>query len=159
MNEAASSPREHTRDPSDARLATEAWLSVVQTYNQCSAALTRRLAPLGLSVLQHEMLMNLLRTPGMSQQQLAERCFSAKSGISMQVAAFEKDGVIERRVDPKDARARLLDLTPKGAELAGQALSVQTEIVGAMTNGHSREELADLKRRMDEITAILKGMA
>ncbi len=152
-----------TRDPAshlgDARLATEAWLSVVQTYNQCSAALTRRLSPLGLSVLQHEMLMNLLRTPGMSQQQLAERCFSAKSGISMQVAAFEKDGVIERRVDPKDARARLLGLTPKGADLAGRALGVQTEIVDAMTRGYEPDELADLKRRMDEITAILKGMS
>ena len=146
------------RDPADARLATEAWLSVVQTYNQCSAALTRALAPLGLSVLQHEMLMNLKRTPGMSQQQLAERCFSAKSGISMQVAAFEKDGVIERRVDPNDARARLLDLTSKGADLAGRALAVQTGIVDAMTSGYDRDELADLKRRMDEISAILKGM-
>jgi len=155
MNDAAQTPR----DSADARLATEAWLSVVQTYNQCAAALTRRLAPLGLSVLQHEMLMNLLRTPGMSQQQLAERCFSAKSGISMQVAAFEKDGVIERRVDPKDARARLLDLTPKGADLAGRALGVQTEIVDAMTSGYTPDELADLKRRMDEIAAILKGMA
>lgn len=145
-------------DPADARLATEAWLSVVQTYNQCSAALTRALAPLGLSVLQHEMLMNLLRTPGMSQQQLAERCFSAKSGISMQVAAFEKDGVIVRKVDPKDARARLLDLTPKGADLASQALGVQTGIVDAMTSGYDRDELADLKRRMDEIASILKGM-
>ena len=156
----AAPPRPNASDqPSDARLATEAWLSVVQTYNQCSAALTRRLAPLGLSVLQHEMLMNLKRTPKMSQQQLAERCFSAKSGISMQVAAFEKDGVIERRVDPKDARARLLDLTPRGAELAAKALAVQTEIVEAMTSGYDWDELADLKRRMDEISAILKGMA
>jgi len=147
------------RTPADARLATEAWLSVVQTYNQCSAALTQRLAPLGLSILQHEMLMNLLRTPGISQQRLAERCFSAKSGISMQVAAFEKDGVIERRVDPNDARARLLELTPKGAALAGQAHAVQTCVVDAMTDGYSREELADLKQRMDAIGAILKTMA
>ncbi len=154
MTEVAPEPR----DPADARLATEAWLSVVQSYNQCSAALTRRLAPLGLSILQHEMLMNLLRTPGISQQRLAERCFSAKSGISMQVAAFEKDGVIERRVDPNDARARLLDLTPKGRGLAAKALDVQTGIVAAMTDGYDRDELADLKRRMDEITAILKGM-
>ena len=145
-------------DPADVRLATEAWLSVVQTYNQCSAALTRGLVPLGLSVLQHEILMNLLRTPGMSQQQLAERCFSAKSGISMQVAAFERDGVIERKVDPKDARARLLDLTSRGAELAEQALAVQTGIVDTMTRGYDRHELADIKRRMDEIAAILKSM-
>lgn len=155
MNDPAPQPR----TAADARLATETWLSVVQTYNQCSAALTRRLAPLGLSVLQHEMLMNLLRTPGMSQQRLAERCFSAKSGISMQVAAFEKDGVIERRVDPNDARARLLELTPKGASLAVAALNVQTDIVAAMTNGYDRGELLDLKDRMDAITEILKAMA
>ena len=146
------------RDPDDARLATEAWLSVVQSYNQCSAALTRRLAPLGLSILQHEMLMNMLRTPGISQQRLAERCFSAKSGISMQVAAFEKDGVIDRRVDPNDARARLLHLTEAGEALAKRALAVQTEIVDAMTSGYDRDELADLKRRMDAITDILKAM-
>ena len=147
-----------TRSPDDARLATEAWLSVVHSYNQCAAALTRRLAPLGLSVLQHEMLMNLLRTPGISQQRLAERCFSAKSGISMQVAAFEKDGVLARRVDPGDARARLLFLTPDGEALAQRALAVQTGIVEAMTAGYDRTELADLKRRMDEITATLKAM-
>ena len=146
------------RNPADARLASEAWLSVVQSYNQCAAAMTRRLAPLGLSILQHEMLMNLLRTPGISQQRLAERCFSAKSGISMQVAAFEKDGVIERRVDPNDARARLLELTPTGRALAAKALEVQTGIVEAMTDGYDRDELADLKRRMDAITEILKGM-
>ena len=77
----------------------------------------------------------------------------------MQVAAFEKDGVIVRKVDPKDARARLLDLTTKGADLASRALGVQTKIVDAMTSGYDRDELADLKRRMDEIAAILKGMA
>ena len=153
-----SETRKTTRSSDDARLATEAWLSVVHSYNQCAAALTRRLAPLGLSVLQHEMLMNLLRTPGISQQRLAERCFSAKSGISMQVAAFEKDGVLARRVDPGDARARLLFLTPDGEALAQRALAVQTGIVEAMTAGYDRTELADLKRRMDEITATLKAM-
>lgn len=155
MNDAAP---DH-RDPDDARLATEAWLSVVQSYNQCSAAMTRRLAPLGLSILQHEMLMNMLRTPGISQQRLAERCFSAKSGISMQLAAFEKDGVIDRRVDPSDARARLLHLTETGEALAKRALAVQTEIVDAMTGGYDRDELVDLKRRMDAITDILKAMS
>ena len=151
--------RNEAHDPDDARLATEAWLSVVQSYNQCSAAMTVRLAPLGLSILQHEMLMNLLRTPGISQQRLAERCFSAKSGISMQVAAFEKDGVLVRRVDPNDARARLLDLTESGRALAKKALAVQTEIVEAMTSGYDRDELADLKRKMDAITAVLKAMS
>ena len=49
----------------------------------------------------------------------------------------------------------LAEDTPFGFPL----LDDETEIVEAMTNGYDRDELADLKRRMDEISAILKGMA
>ena len=67
----------------DKNTATLAWLSVVRVYNLCDAAMATRLAPLGLRVGEHEVLANLLRAPGITQQELAKRCFVAKSGISM----------------------------------------------------------------------------
>ena len=57
----------------DKAAATLAWLSVVRVYNLCDAAMTARLAELGLRVGEHEVLANLLRTPGMTQQELAKR--------------------------------------------------------------------------------------
>ena len=85
--------------------ATEAWLAVVQAYNECSATLLHHISPLGLSLLEHEVLMNLLRVDGMTQRQLSQRCYSAKSGISMLISRFERDGLIKRSPSPNDRRA------------------------------------------------------
>lgn len=142
----------------DLRLATSAWLSVVQTYNQCSATLAARLAPLGLSLLQYEILMNLARAPGMTQQQLANKVFSAKSGISMQIVGFEKQGMIRRLPDPADARVRRLELTDEGATLTAKVRDVQDEVVRAMLGAYPKEELQVMMGRMSEISAILKDL-
>ena len=142
----------------DMRLATSAWLSVVQTYNQCTATLTARMAPLGLSLLQYEILMNLLRSPGMTQQELANKLFSAKSGISMHIAGFEKQGIIRRLSDPADARVRRLELTDEGQVLAAKVRDVQDEVVRGMMGAYPAEELQVLKERMAHMMTILKDM-
>lgn len=145
-------------NPADFADATEAWLSVVRTYNNCTATISARIAPLGITLLQHEMLVNLLRTPGLTQQQLAVRCFSAKSGISMLIARFEMDGIIRRRSDPADKRVHLLDLTQNGTAIAQQALQVQLEVIREMATVFEPAELPLLKTRMDEASEILLRM-
>lgn len=138
--------------------ATETWLAVVRSYNQCTMTLAQQLEPLGITLLQHEILMNLLRTPGLTQQQLSERCFSAKSGVSMLVARFMKDDMIERKRAPKDHRAWNLFLTDKGLNLARQAEVQQREVVMEMARSHSAEELEMVKRLMDQSSERLKAM-
>lgn len=71
-------------------------IAVVRTYNECTTTLAHLLAPLGVSLSQHEILMNLLRSPGLTQQQLAQGCFSAKSGISILVARHVKQDLNQR---------------------------------------------------------------
>ncbi|MFK7954902.1 MAG: MarR family winged helix-turn-helix transcriptional regulator [Lysobacterales bacterium] len=146
--------------PDNASLAisTEAWLAVVKTYNECTATLSKRLAPLGLSVLEHEVLMNLLRSNTLTQRQLSQRCFSAKSGISMLVARFEADGLVHRRRCPEDQRAWSLSLTPKGQKTARKALAVQAEVVSAMAEAFSDAELTLVKSRMTTAAAALKNL-
>ncbi len=141
--------------PAPGRLATETWLSVVQTYNQCAAALTARAAKQGLTLLQHEILLNLSRKPLLTQQELADRCFSAKSGISMLIANFEKDGILTRHKDDADARIRRIKLTHKGQAMAEQAQADQREIISVMTAGYDEEELIKLKAQMNHISEAL----
>ena len=62
--------------------AVRSWLSVVNAYHLCEALMGRRLAELGVRTPEHEILANLRRDPGITQQVLASRCFSAKSHIS-----------------------------------------------------------------------------
>lgn len=51
--------------------ATKAWFSVVRAYNLCDVAMNARLSAVGLRMGEHEVLVNLLRSPGMTQQALA----------------------------------------------------------------------------------------
>ena len=44
-----------------------AWIAVVRTYNECQATLLAGLAPYEVSLLQHEIMMNLMRAPGLTQ--------------------------------------------------------------------------------------------
>lgn len=68
------------------------WLSVVNAYHLCDALMTRRLAELGVRTPEHEILANLRRAPGITQQVLASRCFSAKSHISALLTLLEGRG-------------------------------------------------------------------
>lgn len=138
--------------------ATQTWLAVVRAYNQCTMTLAKQLEPLGITLLQHEVLMNLLRTPGLTQQQLSERCFSAKSGVSMLVARFMKDGMVERTRAPKDHRAWNLSLTPKGLTLATEAEVLQCEVVAEMAKAYSARELVLVKELMDQSSVRLQEM-
>ncbi len=147
-----------TRKSSVNVLATHSWLSVVRAYNLCDAVLTQRLAAIGLKLGEHEVLINLLRTPGISQQQLARRCFVAKSGVSMLVTRMQKDGLVQRQADAVDARVWLLTLTTSGRALAEQAQAIQDAVVQVMARHSSPAELQGIADAMQRIGAALEGL-
>lgn len=128
--------------PHDKNTATLAWLSVVRVYNLCDAAMATRLAALGLRVGEHEVLANLLRAPGITQQELAKRCFVAKSGISMMLTRMEGQGLLRREADANDGRIKRLYLSDTGELLAQQSVAIQDEIVTLMMAPLSGDELA-----------------
>ncbi|MET0335708.1 MAG: MarR family winged helix-turn-helix transcriptional regulator, partial [Rhizobacter sp.] len=97
---------------------TAAWLSVVRAYHLCDAVMSTRLARLGVKVAEHEVLANLSTAPGISQQTLAARSFTAKSHTSMLLRQMEAQGLVRREASVVDARAKCLYLTPAGEALA-----------------------------------------
>jgi DNA-binding MarR family transcriptional regulator len=135
-----------------------AWLAVVRAYNLCDAVLGQRLAELGLRPAEHEVLMNLLRSPGLTQQALAARCFVSKGGISMLVSRLEGAGWLQREADAADARAWRLHLTEAGLALAGRALAVQQAVVTAMVGDASAEELATVTASMQRVSTALEAL-
>lgn len=136
----------------------QAWLSVVRSYHLCEAVLSQRLLALGVKLAEHEVLVNLLRAPGSTQQALAQRCFVAKSGVSMLVSRMVQAGLVQRQADEVDARVWRLFLTPQGERLAGQASAVQAEVVEAMTQGSSEAELLALAEAMERSAQVLQGL-
>jgi DNA-binding MarR family transcriptional regulator len=138
--------------------ATATWLSVVGAYQRCDAALSQRLAGLELRVPEHEVLVILLGHPGLTQQALAQRCFVAKSGISMLLTRLQQRGLVRRQADTADGRIWRLHLTPAGGTLAHKSLTVQRAVVQAMVAPVTAAELATVHSVMDRVSAALDAL-
>lgn len=141
--------------------AVRSWLSVVHAYHLCDALLARRLGEVGVRTPEHEILANLRRDPGITQQLLASRCFSAKSHISTLLTLLEGRGWVRREPDPADARAKRLFLSAEGERVAARTAAVQAEVVAAMVDGESAaslEAVAEAMRRVsDRLQAQLEA--
>ena len=138
--------------------AVKAWLSVVRAYHLCDALMAERLSEVGVRTAEHEVLANLVRAPGISQQVLADRCFTAKSHISALLRTLEQRGLVRRDVDPSDARARRLYVTRAGDALARKTLQVQSKIVRAMADEVTPKDMAFIEAAMKRVSDRLESM-
>ena len=85
--------------------------------------------------------MNINHKPGMSQQEISDRLLVVKSNTSALLKKLQQRGLIERRKDQQDARVHHLHLTSAGEQLLNQSMSVQIEVVQAMTAVMSEDEI------------------
>ena len=151
----ASSARSADTDIDSA--AVRSWLSVVNAYHLCDTLMARRLAEIGVRTPEHEILANLRRSPGLTQQALASRCFSAKSHISGLLTLLEGRGWLRREPDPTDARAKRLYLEPMGERVAAQTAAVQAAVVAVMVNGETAATLGEVAEAMKRVSARLQA--
>lgn len=137
--------------------ATRSWLSVVRAYNLCDALMARRLGALGVRTAEHEILANLRREPGLSQQALAARCFTAKSHISGLLSDLEARGWVRREPDPADARAKRLFLAAAGARMAERTAQVQADVVALMSGATTAASMAQVQAAMTAVSEKLQA--
>jgi DNA-binding MarR family transcriptional regulator len=122
-----------------------AWLAIVRTYQQCSETLSERVKPLGLKLAQHDVMMNLLLSPTLTQQQLAERSFVTKSHMSAVLMEMAELGWVSRQDSMEDKRSKVITLTPDGLQLAHQAYAVQAQVVSVMMGDLSNAQIKDIQ--------------
>jgi DNA-binding MarR family transcriptional regulator len=146
-----------TLTPEPSAEAVRSWLSVVQAYNLCDALLARELAKIGLRNAEYEVLSHLLRSPGLSQQALSERCFIAKSHISALLTVMQERAWLRRENHPQDARAKSLFLEPAGQEVAERGRLVQTQVVKVMAQAISPEQMRQVHEAMLAVNLALEA--
>jgi DNA-binding MarR family transcriptional regulator len=156
MTKPITRPKKSTR-PQPNSEAVRSWLSVVKTYNLCDALLARELAAIGLRTAEHEVLTNLLREPGLSQQALAQRCFTAKSHISALLTSMEARRWLRRESNLQDARAKSLFLEQAGLLMAEQSSQVQARVVQLMAKAISDEQLSQVHEAMVAVGTALEA--
>ncbi|MGZ4250925.1 MAG: MarR family winged helix-turn-helix transcriptional regulator [Solirubrobacteraceae bacterium] len=105
----------------------------------------------GLSFGKARALRRLARHP-MSMGELAEAMDTEKPNATTIVDELESLGLVERRPHPTDGRAKLVEVTPAGTDLARRA----DEILSAPPPGLtalSAKDLATLKRILERVTS------
>lgn len=105
------------------------WIAVGRACQVMGLALARALAPLDLKPPHLDILVNLYRTPGISQQDLADKLLVGRSNLSMLLPQLEKRGLLVRSNDPQDRRILRLELTPEGTRLTEEAIVIQSQII------------------------------
>ncbi len=127
------------------------WIAVGKVHALVERALTVRLARLGLKLNQYDILANVHRFDGLTQQRLAEKLLVGRSNLSMSLPDLERRGLLQRIDDAGDMRVRKLRLTPAGEELALQALAIHVGLIEEMMEALTTEEcerLGDFMRRV-----------
>lgn len=133
-----------------------AWLSVARSYQLCHRHLSGVLDPLGLEVAHYDVLINVCRDEGLSQQVLARRLLVAKSNVSALLTVLERRGLIVRSRHSSDARLRLISLTPAGRELVDEAMKLHKRIAEAMLATLTADEAEIIRIAMIKMGAALE---
>jgi DNA-binding MarR family transcriptional regulator len=100
------------------------------------------LAPLALEPREFTLLRAVAACEGSSQQAIGASMQVPASRMVALVDALEERGLIERRANPDDRRARALHLTARGRKLLEHAF--------ALAAGYERELCADLSKKQRE---------
>lgn len=136
----------------------DVWLSIARTYQLCERAISQRVTPLGISLAQHDVLANVVRSPGITQQEIADRLLVARSNVSMLLSSMEKNGLLKRVKDKDDARIRRVFATSRGRKTAEATLAAQTEVVDRMISAIEQTEIVAVGAAMEKVERALRSM-
>jgi DNA-binding MarR family transcriptional regulator len=152
-------------DPALTAAATAPFQAVAFLLSSVGYAVGRRfhqiLAPLQLEPREFALMRAVGAAEGQSQQAVAERLQIPPSRMVAFVDALEARGLLERRLNQQDRRARALHLTDDGRELMGRALLLAIGLerdVCADLSVPEREQLVGMLRRVGGQLGLPGGM-
>lgn len=101
----------------------------------------RTVAELGVSSAQLGTLYFVAKNLRCSASDVANTLDLNKSAMSGMVGRLERAGLLRREPNPKDARASLLSLTPRGEEVRARSLALVRKLTSEVTAGFDASEL------------------
>ncbi|WP_421593615.1 MarR family winged helix-turn-helix transcriptional regulator [Shinella sp. M27] len=150
MNKNQAFPWDHPRFRS--------WIGVARACQLMQQAVTRAIADLGIKPPHLDILVNLYRFQGISQQELARKLLVGRSNMSMLLPQLEKRGLIERNPDAKDKRVLRLSLTPTGRTLTEEAMTIQTGLIERILSQTPEDRCLQVADAMEDIIRILQTL-
>lgn len=110
------------------------------------------LAPIGLYPGQEMLLLELARSGPMIQAHISDAIGCEPPSVTLMTRKLEASGHIRRRPAPSDRRARIVELTERGAALAERVKQVWCELAEETVAGLPAETTAELPRLLTTLT-------
>jgi DNA-binding MarR family transcriptional regulator len=120
-------------------------------------ALDRDLAPFGLRTQQAAVLLRCCRQPGANPSQLAVAVGTDTAGITGLIDHLEKRGLVNRRPNPADRRAVIVEPTPMGRDLVPRLRQIFQAANEVLLTGFSPPEAASLEAMLQRLLANVQA--
>jgi DNA-binding MarR family transcriptional regulator len=134
------------------------WVRLLESHNLMLGEIRRRLAD-AATLPRFDLLANLEREDGQTLAALSRRMLVTAGNLTGLVDRAERDGVVERRADPRDRRVSRVFLTPKGRELILQVLPAHARHVGELLAGLDASERRELRRLLGKLRDSLASIS
>lgn len=124
-----------------------------ETARAVRRAFDQRAATMGVTRPQWRVLARLKRESGLRQVELAERLDMEPITLCRIVDRLEEAGLVERKPDPSDRRAWLLELTQKAAPLVKKLRCLAHDLALEAVDGIEEQDLKILQQQLASIRA------
>jgi MarR family transcriptional regulator, organic hydroperoxide resistance regulator len=131
---------------------------VARTYLASRAEMYRRFKRHGVELTPEQwmVLVRLWQEEGVTQSALAERTFRDLPTMSRIVAVMERNGLVLRRRDKSDGRARLVYLSERGKSLRRALVGEARRMVDDLLDGIPESDVAVTRRTLQRALANLE---
>lgn len=138
----------------DGRDTLLAWLTLLNASNAIKKAIDAQLrASYGISISRFDVMSALERRDpeGLRAGELSRQLMVTEGNTTQVTAPLIRDGFVERRVSPKDARGVIFSLTPKGRELFNAMAREHKEWIHDAFADLSSSDLSQLRSLLDQL--------
>lgn len=111
----------------------------------------------GLSMPQFSVLMQLHHKGPCGMSEISERFEVTPAAASQLVEKLVQAGYLERTEDPSDRRAKLLKLSPSGAQLIEQGIAERYRWMDELIEHFSAEDQTKISEALDILTRAAQG--
>ena len=132
------------------------WVRLLESHNLILGELRHRLAE-DCTIARFDLLANLERADGQTLVALSRRMLVTAGNLTGLVDRAERDGMVERKDDPRDRRVSRVFLTAKGRQLVTALLPAHAAHVGDLLRGLQPTERRELRRLLGKLRDSLMG--
>ncbi|WP_353431893.1 MarR family transcriptional regulator [Polynucleobacter sp. MWH-UH23A] len=126
-------------------------VSAYQGFERYSAP---DLRSMGLTMTQFDVIATLGNQPPMTCKELGEKTLVTKGTLTGVLERLESKGILDRKLNPDDARSQMIGLTIEGQKLFERVFPAHLQYLGKAFNQLSAKELAELSNVLQTLTTV-----